>query len=253
MKVRRNSMNINKDFEVYAAQVVSYINGSQRRANKIKADILQSLEEKSAQTGETDPVKLMGDVQEVAMEFSENLDQETLNYQFEYRSKTTIKGIPLIHINKRYGGTAKGIIAIGTIAIGVISLGGISIGLLSFGGISLGLILALGGLAAGGVLSMGGLAISLLYAFGGAAISLSLSFGGFALSNNVAVGGYASAKELAIGGITHGHICIFNQSGVGEYLYNVNEYSIEELIRSIQMVKPDVNDFILNIIRNISF
>ena len=246
-------MNINKDFEVYAAQVVSYINGSQRRANTIKADILQSLEEKSAQTGETDPVKLMGDVQEVAMEFSENLDQETLNYQFEYRSKTTIKGIPLIHINKRYGGTAKGIIAIGTIAIGVISLGGISIGLLSFGGISLGLIMAFGGLAAGGILSMGGLAISLLYAFGGAAISFSVSYGGFALSNNVAVGGYASGKELAIGAVTRGRVCIFNQSGVGEYLFNINEYSREELIRSVQMVKPDISNFLLNLIRSVSF
>ena len=246
-------MNKQKEFELYASQVVSYINCSQKRVRMIKSDIIQSLEEKSSQTGETDPVKLIGEVKEVALEFSENLDRETLGYQFEYRSKTTIKGIPLVHINKRYGGTAKGIIAIGSIAIGVISLGGISIGLLSFGGISLGLIIALGGLAAGGVLSMGGLAISLLYAFGGAAISFSLSFGGFALSNNVAVGGYASAKELAIGGVTHGRICIFNQRGVGEYLYNVNEYSIEEVIRSIQMVKPDVSDFILNIIRNISF
>ena len=246
-------MNTKKHFEQYAAHVVSYINCSQKRANTIKADILQSLEEKSARTGEADPVKLMGEVQEVAVEFSENLDQETLTYQFEYRSKTTIKGIPLVHINKRHGGTAKGIIAIGSVAIGVVSMGGISIGLFSFGGISLGLIMALGGLAAGGILSMGGLAISLLYAFGGAAISLSLSFGGFALSNNVAVGGYASGKELAIGGVAHGRICIFNQSGVGEYLFNINEYTKEDLIRGVQMVKPDISNFLLNIIRSVSY
>lgn len=246
-------MNKTGDFEHYATEVVSYINCSQRRVRKIKMDIIQSLEEKSSQTGETDPIKLMGKVKEVAREFSENLDHETWNYQFEYRSKTMIKGIPLVHINKRYGGTAKGIIAIGSIAIGVVSLGGISIGLLSFGGISLGLLVALGGLAAGGVLSMGGLAISLLYAFGGAAISLSLSFGGFALSNNVAVGGYASGKELAIGGVAKGRICIFNQSGVGEYLFNINEYTREELVRAVQMVKPDISRFLLNIIRSVGY
>ena len=246
-------MNKSRDFEYYATEVVSYINCSQKRAGTIKMDIIQSLEEKSSQTGETDPIKLMGEVKEVAREFSENLDHETLNYQFEYRSKTMIKGIPLVHINKRYGGTAKGIIAIGSIAIGVVSLGGISIGLLSFGGISLGLIMALGGLAAGGVLSMGGLAISLLYAFGGAASSLSLSFGGFALSNNVAVGGYASGKELAIGGVAKGRICIFNQSGVGEYLFNINEYTREELVRAVQMVKPDISNFLLNVIKRMAF
>ena len=246
-------MNKTKDFEHYAAQVVSYINCSQRRAKTIKQDIIQSLEEKSVQTGETDPIKLMGDAEEVAREFSENLDQETLNYRLEYRSKTTIKGIPLVHINRRYGGTAKGIIAIGSIAIGVISVGGISIGLLSFGGLSLGLIVALGGIAAGGVLAMGGLAISLLYAIGGVAISYSLSFGGFALSNNVAVGGYASAKELAIGGVTRGQVCVYNQNGVGEYLFNINEFSREELLRAVQMVKPDISNFLLNIIRTVGF
>lgn len=80
---------------------------------------------------------------------------------FEYKSKATIRGLPLIHIN--LGGTiprrAKGIIAIGDIAQGMVALGGVSVGLLSIGGVSTGLV------------SIGGLAVGLLVALGGAAIA----------------------------------------------------------------------------------
>lgn len=80
---------------------------------------------------------------------------------FEYKSKKTFHGIPLVHIN--IGGIiprrAKGIIAIGDIAQGVVALGGISAGVVSLGGVSAGLI------------SMGGLAVGLIVALGGAAIA----------------------------------------------------------------------------------
>jgi len=239
-------------FEHYANEVVSYLGCSARKAATIKGDILQSLEQKSEQTGETDPVKLMGEPEEVAGEFMENLNITPQMYQYEYRSKTHFKGIPLVHINRRRGGTAKGIIAVGSVAIGVISVGALSIGVLSLGGISLGLCFALGGVAAGGVSAFGGLALSLLYAFGGMAISFAFSFGGFALSNNVAVGGYASGKELAVGGVAKGFISVFNQNGTGEHLFDANQYPLEEIIRSIKMIKPETSDFVLNIVRNFS-
>lgn len=102
----------------------------------------------------------------------------------EYRSTTTVFGLPLVHIARGVDPItgrkviAKGIVAIGDIAIGGlalggvaiggITLGGVSIGLMTFGGVSVGLILALGGLALGCGLSIGGLAVGSIACGGGA-------------------------------------------------------------------------------------
>ena len=99
----------------------------------------------------------------------------------EYRSAKTIWGLPLLHIAFRRGsGVARGIIAIGDVAIGGIALGGVSIGgialggvsfgLLGAGGVALGLLFAAGGVAVGGFAN-GGLAVGLA-ATGGQAYSL---------------------------------------------------------------------------------
>ncbi len=99
---------------------------------------------------------------------------------FEYKSKTMIKGLPLIHIN--IGGflprRAKGIIAIGDIAKGVVAMGGVSLGVVSIGGVSAGLV-SIGGLALGLLVALGGGAIGAV-ACGGGAVGL-LAYGGGAL------------------------------------------------------------------------
>ncbi len=99
---------------------------------------------------------------------------------FEYKSKTLVHGLPLIHIN--LGGViprrAKGIIAIGDIAQGVVALGGVSLGVLSIGGVSAGLV-SIGGLAVGLMVALGGAAIAPV-ALGGAAIGI-IACGGGAL------------------------------------------------------------------------
>jgi hypothetical protein len=85
-------------------------------------------------------------------------------YCFEYRSKTTWFGLPLLHVvlgppldpSTRRLRVAKEIIAIGGIAVGFLSLGDVSFGLISLGGLAIGLI-AIGGAAIG------------YYAFGGGA------------------------------------------------------------------------------------
>src|SRR5262249_32719661 len=88
-------------------------------------------------------------------------------FGFDYRSKVTLFGWPLLHIatgidpmtgRKR---VAKGIIAIGDVAIGglafggcalgAFAIGGVAIGLISFGGMAIGLLVALGGGAIGGL------------------------------------------------------------------------------------------------------
>ena len=84
---------------------------------------------------------------------------------YEYKSKHTLFGLPLVHINCGYGlRRAKGVIAIGNIATGIVALGGFGVGVVSFCGIGVGL-LSLGGLALGGF-AVGGVAVGLVAAGG---------------------------------------------------------------------------------------
>jgi len=102
----------------------------------------------------------------------------------DYRSQRTIWGIPLVHVATGPDpvtggrGVAKGIIAIGDIAIGGIAFGAVAIGGISFGGASIGG-LAFGG-AALGLIALGGLAIALVVALGGGAIG-TVAVGGGAI------------------------------------------------------------------------
>ena len=103
---------------------------------------------------------------------------------FEYRSAATIGGLPLLHVATGFDPAsgrkrvARGVIAVGDIAIGGLALGGISIGLVSLGGLGIGVI-ALGGGAIGAGLAIGGAAIGAV-AIGGGAIGY-YAVGGAAL------------------------------------------------------------------------
>jgi hypothetical protein len=104
-------------------------------------------------------------------------------YFYEYKSRTILFGLPLIHVILGPSWLigfrpARGIIAVGNIAIGFIAFGGVAMGLAAFGGISLGLVCAGGmalalGLGAGGIATgywaLGGIAIG-VYALGGLGI-----------------------------------------------------------------------------------
>ena len=103
---------------------------------------------------------------------------------YEYRSKTTLFGWPLLHVamgvNPATGRkrSAKGIIAIGTAPRGVLAFGDVAVGVIACGIFGYGLIsvsvvavgvFAWGSLAAGLLLAMGGVAIAPV-AIGGAAM-----------------------------------------------------------------------------------
>lgn len=115
-------------------------------------------------------------------------------YCGEYKSKKQLFGLPLVHIvygpayNPATGQlrVAKGIIAIGGIAVGVLALGGAAIGLFALGGLAFGLLAALGGAAIGTGISIGGFALGFVgiggfavgyYALGGGAFGVH-AFGG---------------------------------------------------------------------------
>ena len=112
-------------------------------------------------------------------------------YCFEYRTQAKLFGLPLVHVvlgpalDPSTGKVrmAKGIIAIGGIAMGLISLGGVSIGLISLGGLAIGLAAA------------GGLAIAAGVAVGGAAIGY-IAIGGGALGYYVLGGGCCGVENL---------------------------------------------------------
>ncbi len=154
---------------------------------------------------------LVGHEQESETTSSYCLSQNMMMYRwhYEYKSKRTLCGIPLVHINVGRGiHKAKGIIAIGTIAKGVISIGALSAGLLSLGAISLGLLLSAGAISIG-TIAFGGFSLG-IFAIGGCAVGI-YSIGGCAIGNKIAAGGYAHAP-IAIGDKTH-----------GEYLFDINQ------------------------------
>lgn len=124
---------------------------------------------------------------------------------FEYRSRATLFGLPLVHwrsfgkVRKpgekvepaigwiAIGERAYGILyASGAVAVGCLANGCLSIGLFAFGGCSIGLI-ALGGFALGGI------------ALGGGAIGW-IASGGIALGWHAAMGGMVGAHDIALGG-----------------------------------------------------
>jgi len=125
---------------------------------------------------------------------------------YEYRSRWTLFGLPLIHVRlgDRFDvvrGPVKAWIAIGScysvgvlfasggLAIAPVSLGGISIGLVSLGAMSLGII-SIGAICAG------------VWVYGGLAFGWQICCGiGAAL--NAAMGGIVFARDFALGGVTH--------------------------------------------------
>ena len=242
-------MIIENIIDKYLDEVISYIDCSDKEAKDIKSNLRKTLENLRDKNMNFDPYTDFGKPHLIAKRIKKEYLQENYPYKFEYKSKKELFGLPLVHINKRRGGIAKGIIAIGTISIGIISIGALPIGLISVGGLSIGLVFSIGGIAFGGLFGIGGVAISLLFAIGGFAISLFTALGGFALSNNFAVGGFAKAKEVALGGVANGRIAIFNQSGSGEFLFPTTQYCEEEIIGFIKEIKPNISNFILNTIK----
>ena len=148
-------------------------------------------------------------------------------WHYEYKSKRTLFGLPLVHINCGPGvHWARGVIAIGDIATGFVALGGIAVGLVSLGALSLGLLLALGALSAG-TISIGGLAIGVT-AWGGFAFGV-LSVGG--LSWGVyAAGGVVTASEVAVGGVASAPLAIGAAAeGIQTFLIPPDGLSVADL------------------------
>ena len=162
---------------------------------------------------------------------------------FEYKSKRTLFGLPLVHVHLGWGFCrAKGILAIGNVATGLLALGGVSVGVLALGGFSLGL-LALGGLALGLLAAIGGLAIGAL-AIGGLAIGL-LALGGLAIGV-YSMGGAAIASQIAAGDYAQGTVAIGN-TVLGDTAFSPSDLFSEELAASLKAAVPHTPDWIASL------
>jgi hypothetical protein len=117
---------------------------------------------------------------------------------YEYKSKATILGMPLVHIVQGFTPegrlrVAKGFIAIGNVAVGVFAIGGAAVGVFTIAGAGL------------GVISMAGFALGLFCGIGGMAM-------GYIAIGGIAVGIYS------VGGLCLGPHTIYNDPDMLRYL-----------------------------------
>ena len=162
---------------------------------------------------------------------------------FEYKSRRTLFGMPLVHINLgpglrrargivALGNIAQGVLACGGISLGVVSLGGVSVGLFSLGGLGCGL-LALAGVAVGGI-AAGGLAVG-WFALGGCAVG------------TYALGGCALASRMAAGGLAHAPVAIGDQA-IGDVVFSIHHpVPRQEFVEAVVRRLPQVPRAILRL------
>ncbi len=171
-------------------------------------------------------------------------------WHYEYKSKRTLFGLPLVHVNiGNRNHWARGIIAIGNIATGFVALGGIAAGLLSLGAVSFGLLLALGAVTLG-VVSVGGVAIGLL-AWGGIALGY-LAVGGCAVGV-YAAGGVAAASRVAVGGVVSAPLAIGQLADGAKTilvpLEGLSDEALMEAHKAITEACPDAPFFVTRILK----
>lgn len=154
---------------------------------------------------------------------------------FEKKSKRTVFGLPLWHINIGYGKVAKGIFAIGLVSkgvfsMGLVSCGFVSLGILSIGAFSLGVIalalLALGAISIG-VIACGAISIGILSV--GA-----LSIGYFS------IGAKAIGKYLAIGDHAEAMIAVGRTYAIG----SIYQYQGENYLQLQETILPLLDQYV---------
>jgi len=147
-----------------------------------KAAVDARLDELVLHTLERNPERRFQQVSEVRLQLetiagvSSRLSPEvSRKMSYEYRSKATLFGWPLLHIATGVDPTtgrrrsAKGIIAVGTAPRGVIAFGDVAVGVIACGIFCYGPIAI--GIVSVGIVAVGSVAVGLLVAMGGAALA----------------------------------------------------------------------------------
>ena len=127
------------------------------------------------------------------------------SFHYEYKSKRTFRGLPLVHINIGFRPVrAKGVIAIGNAAQGIIAIGLAGVGVITLAPVGGGLLLAIGVCAVGGV-ALGSLAVGVI---AGGAISVGIFTMGALSVGQFSFGALAVGQQVAIGDSAHGNIAL---------------------------------------------
>ena len=237
---------MSKKDQQYIDSVLSYISCADDLKKRIREDLVISLAEKRQHDFNRSAEELLGSPYEVAKEFIENLDlshsQNIRNSKRvmrgkEYKSKTSLLGVPLVHVNLTSPkAVAKGIIALGPISLGLISVGFLPVGLICIGFVPLSILFSLGYISFSTGIAVGGIAIAYGLAIGGIALANIAAVGGIAKASVFSIGGLAGA-DIAIGGKIKCIVGLYTQSGTGELLYN---YDTTPLIEVVDVFKDKI-------------
>ncbi len=215
----------------YVDEVLSHIPADEATKRRLRDDLLTHISEAALSGGEAAAVRSMGPPAELAAELTNGLyaeredlvrelararEEAAFARDYEYKSRLTLFGIPLVHICMgRYRvRVAKGIVAIGNVAVGIVAIGGVAVGGIALGGVCMGLLFALGGLSIGGV-ALGGCAVGLCAA-GGVAIG-KLAVGAAAVGK-IAIGASATGT-VAVGSAASGAHAISSAEATRDTVY----------------------------------
>jgi len=169
---------------------------------------------------------------------------------YEYKSKRTLFGLPLVHIHIGWGlKKAKGIIAIGNLARGFVSFGLLSAGFLSFGMLSAGLI-GIGALCFGLLLAVGSVSVG-TFAVGAVAVGI-FALGAVAIGM-FSHGAVAVATHIAIGSHAYGHIAIGREVAEGartfiDTSHNFSAINAAEVRAAISEEFPNLWNWIVRLV-----
>ena len=142
------------------------------------------------------------------------------SFHYEYKSRKTFLGLPLVHINIGFRPVrAKGVIAIGNAAQGIIAIGIAGIGVITLAPAGIGLLLAIGVCALGGI-AFGTIAVGVIA--GGAISEGVFSLGALAVGQ-FSFGALAVGQQIAIGDAAHGNIALGFSEAVGAIYEEVQE------------------------------
>ena len=159
---------------------------------------------------------------------------------YERKSKKSVFGLPLWHINIGYGRKAKGIIAVGFSAKGVISFGLFSLGILSFGVLGIG-IFALGSIALG-LLAVGAVSFGVI-ALGAVSVAV-VSVGALAVGD-FSVGAMAIGKYFAYGDNARALIAIGDTRAAGSLFQKAGELTASDIANIKGLLDENVPVFLL--------
>lgn len=137
---------------------------------------------------------------------------ERSSFHYEYKSKKTFLGMPLVHVNIGLRPMrAKGVIAIGNAAQGIIAIGIAGLGIITLAPVGVGLLLAIGVCAVGGI-ALGSLAVGVI-ACGAICVGV-FTMGALAVGQ-FSFGALAVGQQVAIGDSAHGNIALGFSEAVG--------------------------------------